>query len=132
MGGGACRSAVPVFPLFEAFCNRTTAEGPHEDPWSVHSTLFSIKTSSTNIVAGDVGSYAIINGFVCLFVCLRAVNHYKCPLCDMTCPSPSSLRNHIKFRHSNERPYSCEYCEYRYHYYYLISSISRWPWNQLT
>ncbi|KAG7252109.1 hypothetical protein CRUP_024044, partial [Coryphaenoides rupestris] len=40
------------------------------------------------------------------------VNHYKCPLCDMTCPSPSSLRNHIKFRHSNERPYSCEYCEY--------------------
>ncbi|XP_029614439.1 histone H4 transcription factor-like isoform X3 [Salmo trutta] len=40
------------------------------------------------------------------------VNHYKCPLCDMTCPSPSSLRNHIKFRHSNEKPYSCEYCEY--------------------
>ncbi|XP_010868753.1 histone H4 transcription factor [Esox lucius] len=40
------------------------------------------------------------------------VNHYKCPLCDMTCPSPSSLRNHVKFRHSNEKPYSCEYCEY--------------------
>ncbi|XP_018610651.2 histone H4 transcription factor [Scleropages formosus] len=40
------------------------------------------------------------------------VNHYKCPLCDMTCPSPSSLRNHIKFRHSNEKPYRCEYCEY--------------------
>ena len=42
-----------------------------------------------------------------------SVNHYKCPLCDMTCPSPSSLRNHIKFRHSNEKPYSCDYCEYR-------------------
>ncbi|XP_077597362.1 histone H4 transcription factor [Stigmatopora nigra] len=40
------------------------------------------------------------------------VSHYKCPLCDMTCPSPSALRNHIKFRHSNEKPYSCEYCEY--------------------
>ncbi|XP_041656517.1 histone H4 transcription factor [Cheilinus undulatus] len=40
------------------------------------------------------------------------VSHYKCPLCDMTVPSPSALRNHIKFRHSNERPYSCEYCEY--------------------
>lgn len=40
------------------------------------------------------------------------VNHYKCPLCDMTCPTPSSLRNHIKFRHSNEKPWSCEYCEY--------------------
>ncbi|XP_061607771.1 histone H4 transcription factor [Phyllopteryx taeniolatus] len=41
------------------------------------------------------------------------VSYYKCPLCDMTCPSPSALRNHIKFRHSNEKPYSCEYCEYR-------------------
>lgn len=43
------------------------------------------------------------------------VSHYKCPLCDMTCPSPSALRNHIKFRHSNEKPYSCDCCEYRYH-----------------
>ncbi|XP_008331190.1 histone H4 transcription factor [Cynoglossus semilaevis] len=40
------------------------------------------------------------------------VSHYKCPLCDMTCPTPSSIRNHIKFRHSNEKPYSCEFCEY--------------------
>uniref|UniRef100_A0A1A8LGR9 Histone H4 transcription factor n=3 Tax=Nothobranchius TaxID=28779 RepID=A0A1A8LGR9_9TELE len=40
------------------------------------------------------------------------VSHYKCPLCDMTCPSPSALRSHIKFRHSNEKPYSCDYCEY--------------------
>ncbi|XP_051902390.1 histone H4 transcription factor isoform X2 [Hippocampus zosterae] len=40
------------------------------------------------------------------------VSHYKCPLCDMTCPSPSAMRNHIKFRHSNERPYVCELCEY--------------------
>lgn len=41
------------------------------------------------------------------------VSHYKCPLCDMTCPTPSARRNHIKFRHSNEKPYSCDYCEYR-------------------
>ncbi|KAM9332719.1 histone H4 transcription factor-like [Pholidichthys leucotaenia] len=41
------------------------------------------------------------------------VSHYKCPLCDMTCPSPSSLRNHIEFLHSNERPYSCDFCEHR-------------------
>uniref|UniRef100_A0A8C8E4H8 Histone H4 transcription factor n=1 Tax=Oryzias sinensis TaxID=183150 RepID=A0A8C8E4H8_9TELE len=40
------------------------------------------------------------------------VSHYKCPLCDMTCPTPSALRSHIKFRHSNEKPYSCDYCEY--------------------
>lgn len=41
------------------------------------------------------------------------VNHYKCPLCDMTCPLPSSLRNHIRFRHSEERPFKCDYCDYR-------------------
>ncbi|KAM9331767.1 zinc finger autosomal protein-like isoform 2-T2 [Pholidichthys leucotaenia] len=41
------------------------------------------------------------------------VSHDKCPLCDMTCPSPSSLRSHIEFLHSNERPYSCDFCEHR-------------------
>ncbi|XP_005143560.3 histone H4 transcription factor [Melopsittacus undulatus] len=40
------------------------------------------------------------------------VNHYKCPMCDMTCPLPSSLRNHIRFRHSEERPFKCDYCDY--------------------
>lgn len=40
------------------------------------------------------------------------VNYYKCPFCDMTCPAPSALRNHIKFRHSDEKPFRCEYCEY--------------------
>ncbi|KAM9332972.1 uncharacterized protein KZ484_018086 isoform 2-T2 [Pholidichthys leucotaenia] len=41
------------------------------------------------------------------------VSHFKCPSCDMTCPSPSSLRNHIEFLHSNEGPYSCDFCEHR-------------------
>ncbi|NXU21177.1 HINFP factor, partial [Pardalotus punctatus] len=40
------------------------------------------------------------------------VNYYKCPLCDMTCPLPSALRNHIRFRHSEERPFRCDYCDY--------------------
>ncbi|XP_042333366.1 histone H4 transcription factor isoform X1 [Sceloporus undulatus] len=40
------------------------------------------------------------------------VNHYKCPLCDMTCPLPSSLRNHIRFRHSEDRPFKCNYCDH--------------------
>ncbi|CAI9588279.1 unnamed protein product, partial [Staurois parvus] len=40
------------------------------------------------------------------------VNHYKCPLCDMTCPLPSTLRTHIRFRHSDERPFKCEHCDY--------------------
>ncbi|XP_038179615.1 histone H4 transcription factor isoform X2 [Arvicola amphibius] len=40
------------------------------------------------------------------------VNHYKCPLCDMTCPLPSSLRNHMRFRHSDDRPFKCDCCDY--------------------
>ncbi|XP_077985078.1 histone H4 transcription factor-like [Glandiceps talaboti] len=40
------------------------------------------------------------------------VNHYKCPFCDMTCPSPSSLKAHIKFRHTEEKPHKCELCGY--------------------
>lgn len=44
----------------------------------------------------------------------------------MTCPSPSSLRSHIKFRHSNEKPYSCEYCEYRC---FVFSSCDRATWD---
>ena len=42
-----------------------------------------------------------------------SVNHYKCPLCDMTCPLPSSLRNHMRFRHSEARPFKCDCCDYR-------------------
>lgn len=40
------------------------------------------------------------------------VNHYKCPFCDMTCPAPSVLKKHIQWRHSTERPFSCELCEH--------------------
>ncbi|XP_048459291.1 histone H4 transcription factor-like [Rhincodon typus] len=39
------------------------------------------------------------------------VNQFKCPLCDMTCTTFSSLRTHIKFRHCDERPYACDFCE---------------------
>ncbi|XP_041358293.1 histone H4 transcription factor-like [Gigantopelta aegis] len=41
------------------------------------------------------------------------VNHYKCPFCDMTCPAPSSLRSHIKYRHTEDKPFSCAHCERR-------------------
>ncbi|CAL1286144.1 unnamed protein product [Larinioides sclopetarius] len=41
------------------------------------------------------------------------VNHYKCPYCDMTCPTPSGLGSHIAYRHSEEKQYSCQYCDYR-------------------
>ena len=41
------------------------------------------------------------------------INYYKCNFCDMTCPSPSTLKNHIRYRHVDVKPYSCEFCEYR-------------------
>uniref|UniRef100_A0A2L2YFX7 Histone H4 transcription factor n=1 Tax=Parasteatoda tepidariorum TaxID=114398 RepID=A0A2L2YFX7_PARTP len=41
------------------------------------------------------------------------VNHYKCPYCDMTCPTPSGLRVHMSYRHSEVKPHSCPYCDYR-------------------
>ncbi|XP_064644428.1 uncharacterized protein LOC135498163 isoform X2 [Lineus longissimus] len=41
------------------------------------------------------------------------VNHYKCPFCDMTCPNPSTLNAHIKYRHSDEKPYECERCQHK-------------------
>ncbi|XP_014674356.1 PREDICTED: histone H4 transcription factor-like isoform X2 [Priapulus caudatus] len=40
------------------------------------------------------------------------VNHYKCPFCDMTCPAPTTLRLHIKYRHTDHKPFACIYCEH--------------------
>merc|ERR1719481_278283 len=41
------------------------------------------------------------------------INHYKCPHCDMTCPTPSSLNNHIRYKHVDDKPYSCDLCDYK-------------------
>ncbi|KAJ4448928.1 hypothetical protein ANN_00320 [Periplaneta americana] len=40
------------------------------------------------------------------------VNHYKCTFCDMTCPTPSSLASHIRYRHIDSKPFKCNFCEY--------------------
>ncbi|KAL8577810.1 hypothetical protein ACOMHN_054560 [Nucella lapillus] len=42
----------------------------------------------------------------------RHVNTYKCHLCEMTCPSPSALRMHIRYKHSDEKPFKCGHCEF--------------------
>ncbi|KAK3752984.1 hypothetical protein QZH41_016288, partial [Actinostola sp. cb2023] len=39
------------------------------------------------------------------------VNNIKCKFCDMTCPNPSALKQHMKFRHSDDRPYECDLCD---------------------
>ncbi|KAK3107260.1 hypothetical protein FSP39_010508 [Pinctada imbricata] len=41
------------------------------------------------------------------------VNQYKCPCCDMTCATPSSLKQHLRYRHTNEKPFQCEHCHFR-------------------
>ena len=41
-----------------------------------------------------------------------AVNNVKCQFCDMTCPNASALKQHVKFRHSAERPFKCDVCSY--------------------
>ena len=42
------------------------------------------------------------------------VNHVKCPLCDMTCTTIATLKIHIKYRHSDERPFPCDFCEKKF------------------
>lgn len=76
-------------------------------------TLLSVWVLQT--LSTDTSVVAMVTELYHCLCWFCAVSHYKCPLCDMTCPSPSALRNHIKFRHSNEKPYSCDCCEYRYH-----------------
>jgi len=41
------------------------------------------------------------------------INHYKCPHCDMTCPTPSARNNHIRYKHIDEKPFPCDLCDYR-------------------
>ena len=40
------------------------------------------------------------------------INHYKCPHCDMTKPTPSTLARHVRYKHDEEKPFKCSYCEY--------------------
>ncbi len=61
-----------------------------------------------------------LKGHQCLKWLSISVNHYKCPLCDMTCPHPSAVRNHIKYRHAQDRLHMCaEGCGYAWVIYWL-------------
>ncbi|XP_061638992.1 histone H4 transcription factor [Phyllopteryx taeniolatus] len=42
------------------------------------------------------------------------VNQVKCPFCDMTCTTLAALKIHIRFRHCDERPFPCDFCEKRF------------------
>lgn len=41
-------------------------------------------------------------------------HYYKCDECGMTTSSPSTLKHHKKYRHSEERPYSCVLCSVKF------------------
>ncbi|XP_061734016.1 histone H4 transcription factor isoform X2 [Nerophis ophidion] len=42
------------------------------------------------------------------------VNQVKCPFCDMTCTTLAALKIHIRFRHCDERPFPCDFCDKRF------------------
>lgn len=44
---------------------------------------------------------------------LLPVNQVKCPFCDMTCTTLAALKIHIRFRHCDERPFPCDFCDKR-------------------
>jgi len=35
------------------------------------------------------------------------INQFKCPMCDMTCPSPSNLVSHMSYRHFQVKSFAC-------------------------
>ena len=37
------------------------------------------------------------------------INHFQCPLCNMTCPSATAMNKHITYRHSEERAFPCPF-----------------------
>ncbi|MEQ2286369.1 hypothetical protein AMECASPLE_001846 [Ameca splendens] len=42
------------------------------------------------------------------------VNQVKCPFCDMTCTTLAALKIHIRFRHCDDRPFPCDFCDKRF------------------
>ena len=39
---------------------------------------------------------------------------YQCELCPFKSPSPSGIQHHKKYRHSDERPFNCQFCDAKF------------------
>lgn len=39
---------------------------------------------------------------------------YQCEICEFKSPSPSGIQHHKKYRHSEERPFKCQFCDARF------------------
>lgn len=77
-----------------------------------------------------------------------SVNHYKCPFCELSLPTPSTLRWHVMHRHTETTPHVCLTCSkgqasLGFLYQFLISfllpnpplfadSRQRWIWSDIS
>lgn len=50
------------------------------------------------------------------YVCILGRGRYVCEQCGIRCKKPSMLKKHIR-THSNDRPYTCSHCNFRYTLY---------------
>eukprot|EP00088_Acartia_fossae_P003414 TRINITY_DN11430_c0_g1_i1.p1 TRINITY_DN11430_c0_g1~~TRINITY_DN11430_c0_g1_i1.p1 ORF type:complete len:734 (-),score=123.90 TRINITY_DN11430_c0_g1_i1:243-2444(-) len=53
------------------------------------------------------------------------INTYECEECGMCWPTPSSLKNHIMYRHSKTRDFPCESCDYKAKSHHDLKQHSR-------
>ena len=44
----------------------------------------------------------------------RHFHFYKCDICGQPTSSPSALKHHKTYRHSNDRPFACQFCEAKF------------------
>ncbi|XP_030746407.1 histone H4 transcription factor-like [Sitophilus oryzae] len=42
------------------------------------------------------------------------INQYKCNMCDMTCPKPSMLAKHYRYKHMDIRSFACSFCDKKF------------------
>lgn len=72
-----------------------------------------VKFSFQDFSMLDTSPYTFVWKYIQLdVVVFVAVNNVKCKYCNMTCPNASALKQHVKFRHSEERPFKCDVCSY--------------------
>lgn len=60
--------------------------------------------------------YLLTTSLINEYVCILGRGRYVCEQCGIRCKKPSMLKKHIR-THSNDRPYTCSHCNFRYTLY---------------